>query len=159
VQYLTRSYRSTAPISRLLSAVLPGKRELEAYGRDGAQPLCAVFTPETLRAKLQEWDENKVGSVAIVTRSMDDARKLHALVPEAMLLTDEEDMLPESAQPVLTGYHLLKGLEFDAVAVVWPDAELTDDERCRLYTACSRALHDCCLLAGEGTMKQLAYDA
>lgn len=159
VQHLTRCYRSTLPISRLLSAILPEKKELEPIGRDGAAPLHAVYTPEALRAKLDEWAEKKIGSVAVVTRSMAEAKALHSLVPEAMLLSDEEDMLPESGQPVLTGYHLLKGLEFDAVAVVWPDAELTDDERCRLYTACSRALHDCCLLAGEGTMNQLAFDA
>ena len=43
---------------------------------------------------------------------------------------------------ILSGLNLMKGLEFDAVAVVWPDnAELTDDERRRRYTACSRALH------------------
>ena len=158
VQYLSRCYRSTLPITRLLSAILPEKKELEPIGRDGAVPLHGVYSPEALRAKLDEWAEKKIGSVAVVTRTMAEAKVLRSVVPEAMLLTDEEDMLPEGNQPVLTGYHLLKGLEFDAVAVVWPDAELTDDERCRLYTACSRALHDCCLLAGEGTMKQLAFD-
>lgn len=157
VQRLSRCYRSTLPISRLLEAILPGSSP-DPIGRDGAMPLCAVYSAQALRAKLDSWAQADIGSVAVVTRTMAQARALHALVPEAMLLTHEDDMLPENAQPVLTGYHLLKGLEFDAVAVVWPDVELGDDERCRLYTACSRALHDCCLLAGEGTMKQLAVD-
>ena len=38
--------------------------------------------------------------------------------------------------------NLVKGLEFDAVAVVWPmKLERTPDEGRRLYTACTRALH------------------
>ncbi len=157
VQHLSRSYRSTLPISRLLSAILPGSAA-EPIGRDGSAPLCGVFSKETLRDKIDQWQENGIGSIAIVTRTMQEARNLHKTVPEAMLLTHEDDMLPEGAQPIVTGYHLLKGLEFDAVAVVWPDAELTNDERCRLYTACSRALHDCCLLAGKATIDQLALN-
>lgn len=155
VQYLTRCYRSTLPISRLLGRILPGSNP-DPIGRAGAMPLCAVYTPQRLREKLDEWAEAGLKSVAVVTRTMAQAREMHAAVPEAMLLTHEDDMLPEGAQPVLTGYHLLKGLEFDAVAVVWPDVELYEDERRRLYTACSRALHDCCLLASEGVIEQLA---
>ncbi|MDO4740056.1 MAG: AAA family ATPase [Eubacteriales bacterium] len=158
VQLLTRSYRSTLPIARLLHAILPQSSASEPIGREGAAPLCAVYSAEKLREKLAQWAEEKIGSVAVVTRTLEQAKELGALLPEAMLLTDEEDMLPESNQPVLTGYHLLKGLEFDAVAVVWPEEELGEDERCRLYTACSRALHDCCLLAGEGTLRQLALN-
>ena len=52
-------------------------------------------------------------------------------------------------------YHVMKGLEFDAVIVAWPDAELTDDERRRLYTACSRALHAATLLADGEMLKKL----
>ena len=80
-------------------------------------------------------------------------------LPEAVLLTGEEDMLPEGGAPILASYHLMKGLEFDAVAVVWPEVELNDGERRRLYAACSRALHDCCLLVGEETMRSLAIIA
>ena len=36
-----------------------------------------------------------------------------------------------------------------------PDAELTDDERRRLYTACSRALHAATLLADKEMLKKL----
>ena len=52
-------------------------------------------------------------------------------------------------------YHLAKGMEFDAVIVVWPDCALDDGERRRLYTACSRALHAVALLAGGGLIKEL----
>ena len=52
-------------------------------------------------------------------------------------------------------YHMVKGMEFDAVIVVWPDVELTDGERRRLYTACSRALHSVALLVGGKLIKEL----
>ena len=46
-------------------------------------------------------------------------------------------------------------MEFDAVIVVWPEAELTDSERRRLYTACSRALHSVTLLGSGKLIKEL----
>ena len=50
---------------------------------------------------------------------------------------------------------MVKGMEFDAVIVVWPDVELDDGERRRLYTACSRALHSVALLGGGKLIKEL----
>ena len=48
----------------------------------------------------------------------------------------------EDAGVTVACLNLVKGLEFDAVAVVWPmKAERTPDEGRRLYTACTRALH------------------
>ena len=52
-------------------------------------------------------------------------------------------------------YHLTKGLEFDAVIVVWPDVKLTDGERRRLYTAASRALHGLAVLSSGEVLKAL----
>ena len=64
-------------------------------------------------------------------------------------------MLPDAGGVVVGSYLLMKGLEFDAVAVVWPRVELTDDERRRLYTASSRALHALCLLTDEAMIKEM----
>lgn len=152
---LTRTYRSTMPISALLQAILPSS-QTEFVGRDGPVPLCTVYDEDLLQRKLVSWKQEGMGSVAIITRTMQEAHALHRRFPTAMLLTHEDDMLPEDGQIVIACYHLLKGLEFDAVAVVWPDVPLEDDERRRLYTACSRALHDCCLLASEGIIDTLA---
>ena len=67
---------------------------------------------------------------------------------ENVYLLDGDDLTYEVEDNVVACYHLVKGLEFDAVIVAWPDAELTDDERRRLYTACSRALHAVALCKG-----------
>ncbi len=45
------------------------------------------------------------------------------------------------------------------MAVVWPDVPLTGDERRRLYTATSRALHAAALLGGGELVKELGQDA
>jgi len=55
----------------------------------------------------------------------------------------------------VSGFHLIKGLEFDAVAVIWPDVEVTDGERRRLYTACSRALHQLHLMCDDSLRRDL----
>ena len=49
-------------------------------------------------------------------------------------------------------------MEFDAVIVVWPEAELDDAERRRLYTACSRALHAVALLGGGKLIQELGIE-
>ena len=56
---------------------------------------------------------------------------------------------------LLRRYHLTEGMEFDAVIVCWPDCTLTDGERRRLYTSCSRALHAAALLGGSELIKEL----
>ena len=67
----------------------------------------------------------------------------------------EADLNYESTDNVLGCYQLVKGMEFDAVIVVWPEAELNDAERRRLYTACSRALHSVTLLADGALIRDL----
>ena len=50
---------------------------------------------------------------------------------------------------------IAKGMEFDAVAVVWPEVALTSGERRRLYTAASRALHALAVLGGDGVVREM----
>ena len=49
----------------------------------------------------------------------------------------------------------MKGMEFDAVVVAWPEEALTDGERRRLYTACSRALHHLVVLTTPEMIEKL----
>ena len=52
-------------------------------------------------------------------------------------------------------YHLTKGMEFDAVAVVWPDVELTPDEM-DLYEAMRVYVED--RIKGKGKKKKRTVD-
>ena len=68
----------------------------------------------------------------------------------------DADLNYEADDNIVACYHLTKGMEFDAVIVVWPECELTDEERRRLYTACSRALHAVAFLGDGKLIKDLA---
>ena len=68
----------------------------------------------------------------------------------------EADLNYETGDNVVACYHLTKGMEFDAVAVVWPEVALTSGERRRLYTAASRALHALAVLGGDTLVEELS---
>jgi DNA helicase-2/ATP-dependent DNA helicase PcrA len=95
--------------------------------------------------------------VRVVTRTLKQADRVSRIIPPAPPLDgSDEDILSDPGDVAVAGYQLMKGLEFDAVVVAWPSARLTDGERRRLYTACSRALHQLTLCADETLIKELA---
>ena len=155
---LSKSYRSTLPITRLCAALLPedGLRA-QVFGREGDWPMMAVYSPDALKETLERWKQQiQFNSVAVITRTQAEAIALSKQIKNSILLTGEsDDMLPDAGGVVVGSYLLMKGLEFDAVAVVWPYQSQTDDERRRLYTACSRALHALCLLTDDTMIKEL----
>ena len=139
---LTKGYRSSLEISEFCNELLPeGSSIPQPFGRHGAKPLLTDYTPDALIRQLDEWKDMGHQRIAVITRTQKEAVALSHLLPKAALLTGDADELEETGV-ILAGINLMKGLEFDAVAVVWPDeADPADDERRRRYTACSRALH------------------
>jgi len=153
---LTRCYRSTLPIARLCNALLPGGERLNPFGREGEMPLVAQYSEKLLKETLEKFRAEGHQSIAVITRTQAQADSLSAKLENVYRLDGgEADLNYESQDNVVACYHLTKGLEFDAVIVVWPEAELDDGERRRLYTACSRALHEVALLGGGKLIKDL----
>ena len=153
---LTRCYRSTLPITRLCNALLPGGERLNPFGREGEMPLVAQYSEKLLKETLEKMRNEGHSSIAVITRTQAQADSLSAKLENVYRLDGgEEDLNYESTDNVVGCYHMVKGMEFDAVIVVWPEAELTDGERRRLYTACSRALHSVTLLGGGKLIKEL----
>lgn len=153
---LSKSYRSTQPITQLCAALLPGGEKLEAFGREGERPLVAQYSEALLKETLNRFRAEGHQSIAVITRTQAQADSLSAKLENVYRFDGgEADLNYESGDNVVACYHLTKGLEFDAVIVVWPDCELTDSERRRLYTACSRALHCVALLGGGKLIKDL----
>ncbi len=149
---LSRCYRSTLPIARLCNAILPDAERLKPFGREGDMPVVAPYSVEAVQKALADFRAAGHHSIAVITRTQKQAASLCEELPNVYRFDGgEDDQQYESGDTVVGCYHLMKGLEFDAVIVAWPDAELTDDERRRLYTACSRALHAAALLA-DGKM-------
>ena len=153
---LTRCYRSTLPITRLCNALLPGGDRLNPFGREGEMPMVAQYSEQLLKDTLDRLRAEGHASIAVITRTQAQADSLSAKLENVYRLDGgEDDLNYESTDNVVSCYHLVKGMEFDAVIVVWPEAELDDGERRRLYTACSRALHSVTLLAGGKLIREL----
>ena len=154
---LTRCYRSTLPIARLCNALLPGGDRLNPFGREGEMPLVAQYSETGLKARLGELRQAGHAAIAVITRTQAQADSLSAKLENVYRLDGgDADLNYESSDNVVACYHQVKGMEFDAVIVVWPEVEVLDDaERRRLYTACSRALHSVSLLGGGKLIKEL----
>ena len=119
-------------------------------------PQVAQYSEALLKETLASLRRKNFSSIAVITRTQAQADSLSARLSNVYRLDGgEADLNYESTDNVVACYHQVKGMEFDAVIVVWPEAELTDDERRRLYTACSRALHSVTLLAGGKLIKEL----
>lgn len=156
---LSRCYRSTRPIAELCNRILPRGEKLEPFGRDGDAPIVANYSQPLLRKILERFRAAGYSSIAILTRSQSQADSLSSRLENVYRLDGgADDLNYESTDNVVACYHLTKGMEFDAVIVVWPGCDLDDGERRRLYTACSRALHAAALLCGEGLMEKLGLE-
>ena len=153
---LTRCYRSTKPIAGLCNRILPEGEALEPFGREGAEPLVAQYSEALLKDTLNAFRAAGHKSIAVITRSQAQADSLSTKLERVYRLDGgEADLNYEAGDNVVACYHLTKGMEFDAVIVVWPDVALTDGERRRLYTAASRALHAVAVLGGGSLIKAL----
>ena len=156
---LSRCYRSTLPIARLCNALLTGGDRIDPIGREGEKPLVAPYSIDLLRSTLDGFRARGHRSIAVITRTQAQADSLSARLDHVYRLDGgEADLNYESSDNVVSCFHLTKGMEFDAVIVVWPDCELTGGERRRLYTACSRALHEVALLGGGRLIRELAIE-
>ena len=143
VVHLSRGYRSSLEIADFCSSLLPDDAEKsESFGRHGTQPILQDYSPNALQTQLDAWKNQGFGRIAVITQSQSEAVELSVLLKKSFLLTGDINELEETGI-ILGGLNLMKGLEFDAVAVVWRHENApSDDERRRRYTACSRALHE-----------------
>ena len=151
---LSVSYRSTSEITRHCTSILGDEatgviRAVDRHGPPVRRLSCGdgeVFMRE-IRSILSEWKDT-YGSIALITRTMDSAHRLHARLRETspVHLVDADQQTFVHGVVILPVY-LAKGLEFDAVIVLCPEGDAYDEgERLLYYTACSRALHGLCVL-------------
>ena len=153
---LTRCYRSTLNITRICNAILPEDVQVVPFGREGATPEIVDLSDENVLSAVERCKDAGMASIAVVTRTLPQADRLSRIIPHAHLLDgSDEDILNDPGDVSVGSFYLMKGLEFDAVIVAWPYARLTDGERRRLYTACSRALHMLVMCADRQLVDEL----
>ncbi len=145
---LSCGYRSTQQIGDYCNLFLPPQAaRTSPYGRAGRAVEEKEYSLDGLKAQLEDWRKRGYGRMAVITRSQASAQEIQKALPRSFLLTGDVDEL-EDEGIIIGGLQMMKGLEFDAVAVVWPKLELDDTEKRKLYTACSRALHELTVFKG-----------
>ncbi|WP_059051878.1 HelD family protein [Paenibacillus senegalimassiliensis] len=157
---LTRSYRSTMEIIQFANEILQrgvGADLLAVPVFRSGEPVRLLKAsgggrPEVLRQILDEALAGTIRTAAVLTRTSEDAKSLHAeLVAGGMDANLIDGELREYAGGVsVLPVYLSKGLEFDAVIVTDVDASHYGVNDAKLlYVGCTRALHALWLLHGE----------
>ncbi|MFC6315897.1 RNA polymerase recycling motor HelD [Lapidilactobacillus achengensis] len=157
VVQLTRSYRSTKPITEYTRALLRNGQKIDTFDRAGDLPNIAIRADEAalhelLLRTLQENDQRQL-TTAIIAKTKQESQDLAQFLKtagyHATLIRSENQRL--AAGTIIVPAYLAKGLEFDAV-VMW-NASATryhdEDERQLVYTIASRAMHRLTILAQD----------
>ena len=154
ILHLNRSYRSTAEINRFVNAIT-GDMVSESFGRHGAVPRFIEPTAEEITAAVAQMRADGLNTIAILTRTPQMAQHLSHKLKDIYLIDSDDNHAYEVGDTVLCCYHMAKGMEFDGVIMVWPDSELTEGERRRLYTSGTRALHQLKIAAARELREKL----
>ncbi len=149
VVQLTKSYRSTKPITAFTKQILRQGEKIEAFDRPGPLPGIYACQDEAherdgVRHLLQRNDAAHLTS-AIITKDLASAKRLFADLKQQGVKTT---LIGSANQRLVEGdlilpSYLAKGLEFDAV-ILWETNAATyhrQDETQLMYTIASRAMY------------------
>lgn len=147
---LNRSYRSTLEITEFAQQISRNEK-LAPVERHGPAPQvlsCADVDDELARVaeRIEEFRRGEQESLGIICKTVEHARAMHRSLAElgtetTLLDYDSEEL---HGRVVITGAHVAKGLEFDAVVVPGVDERTYRHEidKGMLYVACTRAMHE-----------------
>ena len=140
--YLNRSYRSTEEINKLALTLLPKEKAYDIFTRNGEE-VQYKNGEKDFKETIKEYSK-KSPSVAIITKTIEEARELHKeLIKEfpGIRLCDNKSCVLSEA-PIIMPLVLTKGLEFDSVIVFNKNKEFSgENNKPYLYMAVTRALH------------------
>lgn len=140
--YLNRSYRSTEEINKLALTLLPKEKAYDIFTRNGEEVQYKKGESD-FKETIKEYSK-KSPSVAIITKTIEEARELHKeLIKEfpGIRLCDNKSCVLSEA-PIIMPLVLTKGLEFDSVIVFNKNKEFSgENNKPYLYMAVTRALH------------------
>ena len=140
--YLNRSYRSTEEINKLALTLLPEEKEYDIFTRNGEEVQHKKGETD-FKETIKEYSK-KSSSVAIITKTIEEARELHKELikefPTIRLCDNKSCVLSEA--PIIMPLVLTKGLEFDSVIVFNKNKVFSgENNKPYLYMAVTRALH------------------
>ncbi len=155
---LNKSYRSTYQIAKFCNNLLKDNLEIEYFNRQGREPElistegrgCDLeFIADIIKKKAETYKKMGYKSLAVITRTDSFSKKLQPYLKDANINRITERSTSYTKGRILLPSYLAKGLEFDAVIVVdcKEDSFDKDVELNLYYTACTRALHELCVIA------------
>lgn len=140
---LNKSYRSTKQINSFALELLPENSRYEIFERDGEEVNMVKGSADELSSLATTVAENSK-TLAIITRTSDDAREVYKMLKNKMpsiRLCDNKSCEMGNA-PVVMPLALTKGLEFDSVIIADKEGAFTKSgNESYLYLASTRALH------------------
>nr|MBS0036946.1 ATP-binding domain-containing protein [Saprospiraceae bacterium] len=147
---LNKSYRSTLQIAQFAQRISPNE-DLEVIERHGKEPevlACKTEMEEldTLIHFIRDFEKSDHQSLGVICKTAKKAKALHQQLRERdiehFLITEKSRSFKHGT--LLTHAHLAKGLEFDRVIIPHIHAKnyRTEVDRCMLYIACTRAMHE-----------------
>ena len=137
IEYLNKSYRTTIEIMNEANIINKKLNLTQAIPviRHGEQ---VEYTHKNVDEIIQTLTE-KYNSIAIITKTLNDAKKLKTIYKDYDLITPS-DITYESKITIIPSY-LSKGLEFDAVIIIDTFNKENKIDLKLLYVAMTRALH------------------
>lgn len=143
VDRLDTSYRSTTNIIQFAQSII--KEPITSnFTRTGEQP--QIYKCETIGEMKNFINDfaKKKGKLAILTKTIEQARNIAKLAPDFTLIEDDNNTQLISDDKIITTIYLSKGLEYDRIMVANLDKSnfATEFDRQNLYVACTRALHE-----------------
>ncbi len=144
---INKSYRQTEEIANFANKV-GNKTGVELVHREGRpvdlRKISAANSHDELQKIINDYRSNGYKSIAIITRSNKDAKRLFASVsskiPDINLIDDDMDSYDNNL--CIISVYNSKGLEFDAVIIYNASNNYENEvDRNLLYIAATRALH------------------
>ncbi|ADL50396.1 HelD family protein [Clostridium cellulovorans] len=143
---LNKSYRSTQEIMEYANSYLRDDKIVPLV-RNGEEVISyEAYDDEDLIAaiedSIEEFEEKKYESVAIITKSLEETKKIGGLLKsfDYIKVYDSEELIYKGGNIVIPSY-LAKGLEFDGVILINTHNKTTDLDSKLSYVMSTRALH------------------
>ena len=144
IDKLDVSYRSTFEITAFAQNLI-NKNFCYNFIRHGEKPTATkVKDMRSLDVEINDiCTKFPNDKVAIITKTLTEARDIAAHLPEFDLVANDDDPSILSSNRIITTTFLSKGLEYDRVIIPFVNQNnyAADLERQNLYVACTRALH------------------
>ncbi|GAA2360648.1 3'-5' exonuclease [Saccharopolyspora halophila] len=147
---LRKSYRSTTEITEFAQNISRND-ELVPIERHGPPPqVIGCADPADQQARIlkliEQHRDSDQRSLGIICKTVAQAEALHDHLTRAgvELTFLDYDSTTFASGVIITSAHIAKGLEFDTVIVPQADQHnyTSDIDRCMLYIACTRAMHE-----------------